>query len=173
MSRIYMHKHVVKINIPAYDALMNGVIVEFKLSLYPQSKFSIEARGNIAVALKNNFMRVIEIMSSLKVAWNCLENVSYVLESHHDQFIVKDAKSSSMAFSIALLNSVRILQGLVPIDEITGTGILRIDGSFENSHLQDKKYLAAKKEVKTLNQFITPSECKHLSDLERLIYEYH
>lgn len=168
-----MHHIISKINIPAYDALNNGIVVEFKLTIYPYSGLIINAIGNIATALQNNFKRTIEIMSSIKKSWECLEKSTYLIESSHDQFLVKDSKSSSMALSIALINGMRAMNGMPQIAGFSGTGILRIDGSFENSHLQDKKYLAVKKEVKALNKFITPYECKHLFDLEKLIYEYH
>jgi len=164
--------YITKINIPAYDANKNGIIVKFKLMANLSSSLLINASGNIAIALQNNFKRTIEIMSSLKKCWQSLEYATYHLECSHDQFSVKDSKSSSMALSIALINCYRAMNAMPQITDITGTGILRIDGSFENSHLEDKKYLAAKKEVKTLNKFITPYECKHLFDLEKLIYEY-
>ena len=161
------------INIPAYDAFNNGIVVEFKLTIYPNNAFIINPIGNIAMALKNNFKRNIEIMSSIKKTWECLESAAYLIESSSNQFIVKDAKSSSMALSIALMNALRAVNGMSQITGLSGTGILRIDGSFESGHLENKKYLATKKEVKTLNKFITPHECKHLFDLEKLISNYH
>lgn len=168
-----MPHYVSTINIPAYDAFNNGIVVEFKLTIYPNSAFIINSIGNIAMALKNNFKRNIEIMSSIKKAWECLESAAYLIECSNNQFIVKDSKSSSMALSIALMNTLRAMDNMPQIAGFSGTGILRIDGSFESSHLEDKKYLATKKEVKALNKFITPHECKHLFDLEKLIYDYH
>jgi len=168
-----MLNYVSIINIPAYDAFKNGMVVEFKLTIYPNNAFIINSIGNIAMALQNNFKRNIEIMSSLKKSWECLEHASYLIECSNDQFIVKDSKSSSMALSIALINGFRAINSMPQILGFSGTGILRVDGSFESGHLEDKKYLAAKKEVKALNKFITPRECKHLFDLEKLIYDYH
>jgi hypothetical protein len=165
--------YVSTINIPAYDAFKNGIVVEFKLTIYPNNPFIINSIGNIAMALQNNFKRTIEIMSSIKKSWECLESAGYMLECSHNQFIVKDSKSSSMALSIALINGFRAINNMPQRSGFSGTGILRIDGSFESGHLEDKKYLAAKKEVKALNKFITPHECKHLFDLEKLIYDYH
>lgn len=168
-----MSNYVMTVNIPAYDALKNGIIVEFKVTIQPNSTLTINSIGNVAMALKDNFIRNIEIMSSIKKSWECLESAAYLIECSNNRFIVKDSKSSSMALSIALINGVRAINHMPQIIGFTGTGILRIDGSFEDSHLEDKKYLAAKKEVKELNKFITHHECKHLFDLEKLIYEYH
>ncbi|MBA2649873.1 MAG: hypothetical protein H0U75_09840 [Legionella sp.] len=160
------------INIPAYDASGKGLVIEFKLTIIPDNGFLVSATGKIAAALQNNFNRIIEIMVSIKKSWECLGSIAYMLESDEGQFSVKDSKSSSMALSIALINAHRVLQGQLPISGLTGTGILRIDGSFEHSHLEDKKYLAAKQSIPSLKKFITPNECNHLYDLEQLINQF-
>lgn len=74
-----------------------------------------------------------------------------------------------MALSIALINLYRAIHGQPQISGLSGTGILRIDGSFDHAHLEDKKYFAARKNLKNLNQFITPNESKNLFELEHLI----
>ncbi len=168
-----MPNYVSIINIPAYDAFKNGIVIELKVTISPSSEFNIHSIGNIALALHNNFKRNIEIMSSLRKSWQCLEKASYTIECSNSQWVVKDSKSSSMALSIALINGFRAMHSLSQIEGWSGTGILRIDGSFESSHLEDKKYLAIKKEVKTLNKFITHNECKNLFDLEKLMYADH
>ena len=108
-------------------------------------------------------------MSSLKKPWERLESIGYSLECSSNQFVVKDSKSSSMALSIALINLYRAMHGQPQVPNLSGTGILRIDGSFDSSHLEEKKYFAAKQNLKKLNQFITPNESKNLFELENLI----
>lgn len=160
------------INIPAYDASNNGLLIEFKLTILPDSSFQIKTIGKVAAALYKNFSRIIEIMSSMKPSWQRLESIGYKLESNNDLFLVKDSKSSSMALSIALINAHRALNGKPQIPGLSGSGILRIDGSFDSAHLEETKYLAAKQHMKHLHKFITAQECSHLFALEKLINQY-
>lgn len=43
-----------------------------------------------------------------------------------------------MALSIALININRVIQGQVPVSGLSGTGVLRIDSSFDNAHQEEK-----------------------------------
>lgn len=160
------------VNIPAYDSDNNGLIIEFKLTATSSNKFLINTRGKVAEALQRNFKRIIEIMSSMKSSWEYLESFNYLLECNSDQFIVRDSKSSSMALSIALLNINRVKQGKTLVSGLTGTGVLRIDGSFDCSHLEEKKYNAAKN-FKSINKFITPKVSKNLFELENFINQIY
>ena len=157
------------VDIPAYDACHNGLVIQLSLSATLNNNFSITTHGVIAEALHRNFKRIIEIMSSINSAWHCLELISYVITSESNHFIVKDSRSSSMALCIALLDIYRMLHGKNRIAGLTGTGILRIDGSFDHPHLIEKKYLAAQQNIKQLTKFITPNECKNLFELENII----
>lgn len=163
----YMFIHTSLVNIPAYDACHNGLLIEFKLTAFSNHKFLVNTTGKAADALQRNFIRVIEIMSSMKRSWECLQSLGYLLECCNDQYIVRDSKSSSMALSIALINVYRAAQGQPSVKDLSGTGILRIDGSFERSHLEEKKYFAAKSG--NLNKFITPNKSRNLLELESLI----
>lgn len=159
------------INIPAYDKYGKGLIIELSLMLIPNMEFIITATGKVATALQRNFKRIIEIMAALKKSWRCLESFGYILDCSSDQFVVKDSKSSSMALSIALINAYRAMNGKPQVQGLTGTGILRIDGSFENVHLEDQKYLAARQH-NSLGRFITATGCRHLYDLETLMNQH-
>lgn len=160
------------INIPAYDASGNGLIIELRVTLVPSMNLLITSTGNIASALQRNFKRIIEIMAAIKQSWKCLESFSYVLDCSNEKFLVKNSKSSSMALSIALINAYRAIKGKPQISGLTGTGILRIDGSFENAHLEDKKYQAARQNINSFERFIIASECRHLYDLEKLMNQH-
>lgn len=78
-----------------------------------------------------------------------------------------------MALSIALINLYRAINGQPQVQGLSGTGVLRIDGSFDKAHQEEKKYLTTKKNVATLNQFITPKESKNLFELEHLINQLY
>lgn len=157
------------VNIPAYDAFNNGLVIEFQLTAISRGDFLINATGTVAAALQRNLKRIIEIMSSIKKSWGCLESMGYLLECTSNQFVVKDSKSSSMALSIALINLYRAIHGQPQVQGLSGTGILRIDGSFDSSHLVEEKYFATKQNLKNLSKFITPTESKNLFELENLI----
>lgn len=164
-----MFYYTSKVNVPAYDASHNGLVIEFQLTAISHGEFFIDTTGHVAAALQRNLKRIIQIMSSLKKSWACLESIGYLFECASNQFIVKDAKSSSMALSIALINLYRAIHNKPQILELTGTGILRMDGSFDGAHLVEEKYFAAKHHLKTLNKFITPHESKNLFELEHLM----
>ena len=72
-----------------------------------------------------------------------------------------------MAISIALFNINRLLKHKTLIEGITGTGILRIDGSFEKAHLENSKKAITKDGL-----FISSENCKNLFELEKLINFY-
>ena len=108
----------------------------------------------------------------MKKSWENFESFSYLLECNSDQFIVKDSKSSSMALSIALININRARQGQPLVSGLSGTGILRIDGSFDSAYHEEIKYFAAKN-FEAINKFITPKESRNLFELENLINRYY
>lgn len=164
-----MTTYISSINIPAYDAAGEGLVVTLRLTTIINGIPSVVAIGNVASALKPNFQRIIKIMSSIKKSWECLENYEYTIECDNDHFLVKDSKSSSMAISIALLNTYREIIGKPQIQGLSGTGILRIDGSFENSRYETKKHQAALRSGDYLKHFITSNDCNHLYDLEQLM----
>lgn len=164
-----MFNYTSVLNIPAYDAYNNGLIIECKLTTISNNEFFINTAGMVATSLKRNLHRLIEIMSSMKKSWQQLASMGYLLECDSQQFIVRDSRSSSMALSIALLNLNRAIQGQPQVSGLTGTGILRIDGSFDSSHQEIKKYFAAIKNLDGLKKFITANESKNLFDLEDLI----
>lgn len=75
-----MFTHTSTVNIPAYDASNNGLIITFKLTAMPSNEFFINSIGNIAQALQRNVKRIIEIMASMKKSWECLVSIGYLLE---------------------------------------------------------------------------------------------
>ncbi len=156
------------IKIPAYSGEGDGLTVELTITAYPSGSQSVSASGNIACALKENFRRVIGIMSSINSSWEKIENFDYHLDSSNDCFLVKDSKSSSMAISIALFNLYRVLCGKSTVSGLTGTGILRIDGSFENAHFETEKAT-----ISNGFFFVSPSICRNLFVLESLMNQYH
>lgn len=157
------------IHIPAFDVNQNGLIVKLKLLATPADKFRVEANGLIASALEKSFIRVIEIMSSIKNAWNCLEGYQYKIISFDKSFRVKDARSADLSLCIAALNVIRTHQKMNQISNLIGTGALRIDGSFNGTLLEEKKEKAALKSNCTQIKFINAERCNHIFDLETLL----
>jgi len=164
-----MPEHISIVHIPAYNASHAGLIIELELKAMSDNAFLINSTGEVAIALQRSVRRIIEIMSSMKKSWRCLEYARYWLTCHSHPFIVRDAKSAGMALSIALLNICRSMQGKPQVQGLSGTGVLRVDGSFDCSHREEEKYRAARKNLKYLNKFITPHESASLLDLENLM----
>jgi hypothetical protein len=164
--------HSASIKIPAYDTSGKGLVVSFKITASKSNEFSLISIGNIATALKNNFRHTVEIISSLKKSWEPFYYYKYLIECNDKSFVVKDAKSSSMAMSIALFNLNRSMNKKKKINHITGTGILRIDGSFDSSSNEINKNHAAKQLGSNVNVFLTAKECNHLYDLDKLMNQY-
>jgi len=168
-----MRQHVKEYNstsikIPAYSGEGDGLTVMLTITACSNGSQSVSASGNIARALKENFRRVIGIISSINSSWEKMENFNYHLDSSNERFLVKDSKSSSMAISIALFNLYRVSCGKSAASGLTGTGILRIDGSFENAHFETEKAV-----ISNGFFFVTPSICRNLFELESLISQYH
>jgi len=166
---MHKQKYFSQINIPAHDATGEGVVVELYLKVIMNRKLSFNSKGNIASALKNNFQHVIKVMSDIRDEWKILDCSNYILECSNEKFIVRDSKSSSLALSILILNIYREMNGKKQIDGLTGSGILRIDGSFQSANHEAKKHLAVIKKMGPNGNFIMPSECGHLHELESLM----
>lgn len=62
----FMFNYTSIVNIPAYDAFNNGLVIEFQLTAISRGDFLINATGTVAAALQRNLKRIIEIMSSIK-----------------------------------------------------------------------------------------------------------
>jgi hypothetical protein len=160
------------ITIPAYDNNGNGLIVELDVDAEFSETLIINAIGSVAIALQKNFQRIIEIMASINKSWEILKYFNYRLKSCSDTFKVNDARSSSLALSICLLNIYREIINGHQIKNVTGTGVLRIDGSFEETYLEQQKYFAVKNKDGIEKKFITSSKCTHLFELEDLLNKF-
>ena len=106
-------------------------------------------------------------MSDLDSSWKILRKFKYNLSLMENQFRVMDARSAGLPLCIALLNVVRAFNGMAQVRHITGTGILRIDGTFEKSFLEEEKRKASSELME--NRFITSQVCKHVFDLATLM----
>lgn len=158
------------ITIPAYDTKNIGLTVELEIIAKPFNTLMIHGDGIVAISLQHNFQRIIEIMCSIHEAYAILKCQYYRISCHRN-FKVNDARSSSLALSIALLNIYREINGHQQINNITGTGLLRIDGSFEQTYLEQQKQIAVINNSKNKN-FITSNQCTHLFELENILNQY-
>ncbi|MCC5792135.1 MAG: hypothetical protein JJT82_05940 [Legionellaceae bacterium] len=157
----------INVTIPAYDKKQNGIVCNFAMDVIPNDSLVIEAHGTIVTSLKKNLGRVITIMSNLDSSWKILKNFKYQLTTMEKQFRVMDTRSAGLPLCIALLNVVRIFHGREQVQHITGTGILRIDGTFEKSHLEEEKKQATSQIMES--RFINSQVCKHVFDLANLM----
>lgn len=153
--------------IPGYTFEKKAVIVKIKLIVMMTGDFRVVSKGEVASALEKIFKRNIEIISSLKKSYEVLKNFEYRLISTSDNWKVKDSRSAGLPLCIALINVLRKLNGLNQVQHITGTGILRIDGTFEKSHLEEEKKQATSQLMES--RFINSQVCKHVFDLAILM----
>jgi len=160
-----MDHHVHSIYLPAYDSSGEGLMTQVTMTLLTGKSLRVTSSGTLADALKNNFTRAIEIMSSVREAWKLLLSAEYRLEGE-GAYIVRDTKSAGMAIGIALINAHRILSGFNSVPGLTGTGVLRNDGTFDQAKGEDKKFSAAKLNMPGFKKFVTPEVCKNLFQLE-------
>lgn len=156
-----------KLLIPAYDKNKNGMVFNLLMEVIPNAPLAIETQGNIATSLKKNLGRAVTILSGLDSSWKILRTFKYNLKSMENQFRVMDARSAGLPLCIALLNIVRTFNGMEQVQHLTGTGILRIDGTFDKSHLEEEKQQASSLLMES--RFINSQVCKHVFDLANLM----
>lgn len=166
-------KYSTKIIIPAYDSNNRGLTIPLVLNAYPYKRFLINCEGSVAEALKRNLQRTIEIMSNIKKSWKVLLSFEYHMQSALNNFNVQDARSSSLALSIALINIYREHHNQCQVSDLTGSGILRLNGELEKSRLEDQKKHAIKDVINSIDCFITSDVCNHLLKLEKIINQYN
>lgn len=160
----------IKLNllIPAFDSERQGLIIPLLLLAKPSPVFKLSAHGLIAIALAKSFTRVITIMKSLKVSWRCLEGYQYSLKSF-GHFNVRDARSADLSLCIAALNLIRSHDHKPLVNDYMGTGLLRIDGTFNETFLEKVKEQAAVSACLSHKKFIRAKYCHHIFDLEALM----
>lgn len=158
--------------IPAYDLNHNGLIVSLKLVAKPSAQFRLMSNGVIANSLERSFTRIIHIMMSLKSSWNCLGSYQYALTSFNENFNVRDVRSADLALCVAALNIIRNHHRKNLIDNYIGTGSLRIDGSFNETFLEEVKKQAVNRSHTIPKKFINSKSCNHIFDLEALLECY-
>lgn len=165
------HYKKVKIDIviPAFNNKKQGIRVDLELLATPGSQFRVKATGSIAKSLERSFIRVVEIMSSLKKSWNCLETYQYALVSFNEHYNVKDARSADLSLCIAALNIIRNHKQMNSVYNYIGTGTLRIDGSFDASAFESLKEQVINQEFSNNKLFINSETCNHVFDLEVLL----
>lgn len=157
-----------EILIPAYNSAGEGLIVDLKLKAKGSKNYHIETNGVVANALSRSLNRCIETMSLIKQKWKLLASLQYILECDHNNFDVKDARSSSLALCIGLINIHRSVHGHCQSTGITGSGILRADGSFDKTNLEYKKHQAAKNSYNGV-KFLNSAECNHIFELDEIM----
>lgn len=155
--------------IPAYSARGDAFLFTLSLKAIPKTPYAIKAKGNIAIALKATLQRMIEIIASLKPEWEALTGFEYFFESEDSPVLIKDARSASLSLVIGLLNLYRALQGKPQAPGLVATGIIRLDGSIQSTHKEDKKHTAFKFNQEKNQQFITSSICQHVFELDYLM----
>jgi hypothetical protein len=160
-------KRIFDIVIPAFDLNHQGVAVHLKLVAELKPHFKMVTNGKIAKSLEKSFIRVVHILSSLKYSWRCLEDYHYRLTSFDENFNVRDARSADLALCIAAMNVIRTHYQKNPIDNYIGTGSLRVDGSFNETFLEEVKEKAIYR-TNTYKKFISTKSCNHIFDLEAL-----
>lgn len=159
---------ITNVFIPAYDNNKNGIMFNLVMETKLNDSLTINANGSVATSLKKNLSRAITIMSNLDSSWEILRKFKYNLSSMENQFRVMDARSAGLPLCIALLNVVRAFNGKKQVQHITGTGILRIDGTFEKSFLEEEKKQASSSQIME-SRFINSQVCKHVFDLANLM----
>lgn len=162
-----------KIIIPAYTSAKKGIYLTLDLQLKKSDNLKIITDGKIAQSLENLLFRNIEILAGLKSSFASLLNFEYTLTSKNDNFYsVKDVRSASLPICLGLLNLLRAITGKKQIHSIAGTGILRADGSFEESAFEQIKETAINNDFAENITFIKSSDCKHIFDLENLLNNF-
>ena len=149
--------------IPAYTAQNQALLITLSLTVTPQKQYRIFTNGNVAEALKPALTRAIEIMSTIQPNWMSLLGFQYHLadlKNSNSPYLVKDTRSAGLALAIGLMNIYRQHRGHAPVEGLIGTGILRIDGSFESSHKEE-----IKQKTSNYQFFITSNRCAHLFEL--------
>lgn len=154
--------------IPGFDANKNGLVVKLRINAFKAKKFRVQSNGEVATALKNNFIRAVYILSSINESWSELRSYHYIIKSV-DRYKVMDARSAGLPLCVTLLNIIRDINGLEQVSDYIGTGILRIDGSFEESSLEEKKKQAVQQSVDYENTFVDSGLCRHVFDLVTLM----
>ncbi len=155
--------------IPAYDFNHQGLLIDLTLNATPSSQLQVHASGSIAESLKRSFTRVLEIMSSLKSSWVCLQGYEYTLFSFNEHYKVKDARSADLPLCIVALNVVRNHNQMQSVDDYIGTGTLRMDGSFNKTFLEEIKEKASQISHSSQRRFINSTQCDHVFELDALL----
>lgn len=155
--------------IPAYTHHNQGLYTQLLLRANPSTQLTVSCEGHIANALKKIFCRTIDILTTLQASYLALQRFEYTLISPNQTYRVGDVRSASLAICITLLNVLRQHAGKMPIDSIVGTGILRLDGSFQASAFEQLKQNAIKHAFACQKQFINSQHCHHVFDLEILL----
>lgn len=158
-----------EILLPAYNADKKGIVVKISMEVKEDSIHQIKANGTVAVALKKMMERAIAILSSLDNRWSIIKQLQYNLMSEDNNLRVMDARSAGLPLCIGLLNVIRKLNGKNEVQNLIGTGILRIDGAFDESSLEEVKEQAVQQTVEHEKIFVDSGVCQHVFDLATLM----
>ena len=148
---------------------VNGMYIKIDMEVTSSDSLKVTSYGTIARSLEKLFLRNLEILMSLKPAFAILRHWQYKLISKDTGLRVVDVRSASLPICLTLMNVLRSLSGKQQIESIIGTGVLRVDGSFDESAFEDIKEEAVIQHNPALKKFITSKRCKHVFDLEVLL----
>jgi len=158
------------INLVGYalnDNAIDGVVTPLTIDAAWSDHYVAWAQNSQGQAWLSLFNRLCSILIRINPCWEVLSHCAFYLRYHPNNYQPSECHSAGLGLAIGLFNIVRLLNGSTEVRNVTGTGIVRLDGTVERGqHEAIKKQAISQTSGETC---LTAVELNHLGQLQSVL----
>ena len=150
------------------DETAKGLVFNMELTAIKNNYGSYSSDGKMARSLLPLFKKIINILQNIQPSWN----YHLTLTGDYAHYDIKQHDSAGLGLAIGLYNIARKINKSSCIEGITGTGMIRLDGSVSDAHGISSKHEASLS-IPQFKKLVTADDISHLSQLHAILNYYH
>lgn len=149
-----------------------GLVFNILLTAIENKKATYIAEGSMATTLLPLFEKIVFILKKIQPSWKLLDDYQLKLTGDYAQYTVKQYDSAGLGLAIGLYNIARKINHSSFAEGITGTGMIRFDGSVDEVRgISSKK--EASLDIPNFKKLLSKHDITHLSQLHHALKAYH
>ena len=154
------------------DETATGLVFNITLTAVKNACGSYSANGKMAQSLLPLFKKIVTILQNMQPCWNILSHYHLSLTGDYPHYDIKQHDSAGLGLAIGLYNIARKINQSSFVEGITGTGMIRLDGSVSDAHGISSKHEASLA-IPYFKKLLTTQDISHLSQLHLILNHYN
>lgn len=146
----------IEVLIPGILTSEEPILAGFRLLARVDSQMTVSSDD---IKIKDFILRILHLFK-LEGTYSILTDISWEIDFSRDSkyYNIVEYESSALAFSLAIYNMLRKLYYLPHAHKISGSGMLRSNGTFvESAHCHEKERICRENGIKNFTPLIIPN----------------